>query len=241
MFKLPFGRVFPFCSDVKSGSNGEFFYSGPYHDGKAAYHYYKSGDVRVYSGEFVFTRSYYNYPQGKTSEKTKGHFLDDKKEGRWEYRVRKRKMKRTLAVDYTKGCQNGLYSYRSVCRSRTIDMWNGETSLSVSMNNGHPVGKIEGHFDKEIFYGYFDDDGCPDGKWMLDMSRTSSHLIEYEVWSHGRLQDTYSIDMSTGARKKSQIHLLEFIMNFIYSECRPLESFIKKGSEVWNGDIRYDK
>lgn len=241
MFKLLFRRIFPFCSDVKSGSNGEFFYSGPYHDGKAAYHYYKSGDVRVYSGEFVFTRSYYNYPQGKTSEKTKGHFLDDKKEGRWEYRVRNRKMKRTLAVDYTKGCQNGLYSYRSVCRSRTIDMWNGETSLSVSMNNGHPVGKIEGHFDKEIFYGYFDDDGCPDGKWMLDMSRTRSHLIEYEVWSHGRLQDTYSIDMSTGARKKSQIHLLEFIMNFIYSECRPLESFVKKGSGVWNGDIRYDK
>lgn len=241
MFKLLFRRIFSSRSDADLYTNGKYRYSGSYLDGKAEYYYEISEDRRVYEGEFRFLRSYYNYPLGKTVDKAKGYFVHDRKDGHWIFSRKNKKVRKKLEIDYSKGLHNGKYVYTSVCRSRSLEVWNGATEISLSMRDGLPVGEIDGRFDDEIFTGYFDDEGRPDGKWMLDMSRTNSCVVEYEVWSHGSLKDSYSVNMSTGAKKESKIRLLEFIMNFIYGECRPMERLVKKGSAIWSGDIKYDK
>lgn len=228
-------------SGADSCTNGQHCYSGYYLNGKAVYYYNLSGDVRVYEGKFMFFRSYYDYPLGRTVEKAEGFFADDKKDGHWVFSQKNKKVHKRLDVDFSEGKQNGTYEYRSVCRSHILGVWSGDTHLSLSMRNGMPVGKIEASFDEDKFVGYIDEDGRPDGKWVYDMSRKKSCVVEYEIWSHGNLKEAYFIDMSTGVKGTSKISLVEFIMNFVYGECRPLENIVKRGSVTWDGNLKHKK
>lgn len=241
MLRLLLGRIFRSGSSVGTCANGQHRYSGPYYGGKAVYYYDISGDRRVYEGKFIFSRAYRNYLVGKTVERAEGAFAGDKKDGRWLFTKSSKGEWKRLEANFSKGMYHGDYVFRSVHKSGPFNLNKYVTTMSLSMRNGLPVGRIEVHFGKEIFDGYFDEEGRPDGKWTLDLSQTRSYRVEYEVWSHGTLEDSYSIKMSTGTKIKGQINLLEIVMNFIYNRCWPLENIVKKGSVAWNGDIKCGK
>lgn len=222
-----------------SARNGSRRYSGCYLDGKAVYYYDEAGDERIYEGKFCFTRTYYSHQHGKVADSAAGRFRHGMKNGKWIIRRRRRGERRVLVVDYADGIHNGLYSYKSVCRSHSSWFRDDDTWFFVLMRDGLPVGETRGDFGGEIFTGRFDEEGRPDGVWKMDLSGTSACRIDCEVWEHGIRKETYTINSSTGVRSASSCQISAFIISFVYRECLPMETLVEKGSSVWKGNVRH--
>lgn len=86
------------------------------------------------------------------------------------------------------------------------------------------MGRIAGRFGAERYSGHYDTDGRPDGLWTLDASRTGRCRVDYELWEHGLLTDSYSVDVSTGRKSAPADKIADFVTGFIGRECRPLEA-----------------
>lgn len=223
----------PFCK-VRNGSK---LYAGRYLDGKAHYYYEDSCDSRVYEGSFYYLGKYYYHPYGKTIDYVRGSFLHNSKHGRWKFHHKRRGSNRVLYVDYSEGRHNGLYKFRS---TGVHNLKSTNVLLCVEMSDGHLCGAVTGNFSGEILTGRCDEQGRPDGTWMMDLSKTSQCRIDYEIWDHGRLVDAYTVDMSTGDKTHNEGCIQPFLKSFIYYDCLPLERLIDKGSILWRGNFKVE-
>ena len=207
-----------------TGRNGRCCYYGRYKDGEVVYFYDEADGGRVYHGEFWFTRTVLIQPFGLCVDTARGRYAGGRKEGRWLFKHDGNGVRRRLEVHYTGGRRDGLYSYKSSCGHRAVDFFAGETRLYVNMAGGRPVGKIAGRFGAERYSGCYDSDGKPDGLWTLDASRTARCRVDYELWEHGLMKDSYSVDVSTGRKSAATDKIADFVTGFIGRECKPLES-----------------
>lgn len=238
MFRFFLERLGGFLSGFRRASSGRCRYSGSYLDGHASYYYYTdSTGCRVYEGLFRYTKEVYGYSVGKTLYEVKGNFCKNKRNGRWFFSRKNQHGKRTLCIDYVNGMQSGCYVYKSVECSRGMSHNSRAVLLSLSMRNGKPVGEVSGCFGKCILTAVFDDAGQPDGEWRMDMSASGACRIDHEIWNHGTLVDSYSVDVSTGDRLVRSERIEPFVRSFVYGYCAPLEGLLEKGTDVWHWDF----
>lgn len=226
---------FPFIHKIRNGSK---HYAGRYLDGKAYYYYDERADGRVYEGSFYYLGKYYYHPHGKTTDYVSGTYLHSSKHGRWKFHHKRHGSNKLLYVDYFEGRHNGIYKYKSSGKNGRNGI---DNLLLVEMSDGHPCGAINGHFSGEIFTGRCDSEGCPDGTWTMDLSHTPECRIDYEVWDHGHLIESYTIDLTTGTRKSNDNSILAFLRSFVYYECLPMERLITKGSIAWRGNFKTEE
>lgn len=232
-FRL-FGRIKPSMAQVRKGKN---VYSGRYLNGEAVYWYDESAEGRIYNGSFKFTQSYYDFPNDKIKMSIRGLYRENNKTGVWNFTNRRNGESCELKVEYSNGQHNGIYQYKSVGKSNSINFKSGVSFLHITMHNGHPIGEIKGSFGNGHFKGFCDDMGVPDGTWSMDLSATPLCRMDYEVWENGTIKDSYSIDTSTGDRKPHTGTLVDLLSSYIYRECYKLEKIIEKGSSQWKGEI----
>lgn len=224
-------------SFVNSKNNGSNVYSGRYLDGKAIYFYDESANGRIYNGDFEYVKVYNDFPNGKVKTLVKGKFLNNKKNGTWTFKCKRKGENAILKIDYADGIHEGTYSYTTFGKRDSLSFKSGTSSLKLEMVDNHPVGEISGQFGKVTFKGYCDENGLPDGKWFMDMSTTSSCKVQYEIWHNGVIIDSYTLDTSTGNKSSNSHELVDFLSSFIYRECYKIEKAIEKGSKQWNGKI----
>ena len=216
-------------------------YNGSYCHGNATYEYIDSKDFRIFNGMFTYKNSFKTLNKNKGEEVVIGNYSNNKKIGLWKYRCSENNIKKKLKVEYTRGIQSGVYDY---CRKGDYYGFHNhyhDTSIHLSMNNGHPIGMIKAFIDNSIVAGECDSHGDPNGTWCMNIENEARQY--YEVWNHGLLVDYYYIDMTTGNRYNEKIDILIKLNFFIKYECYPIERIIKKGSVRWHGDIiaRTDK
>ena len=210
-------------------------YSGKYKDGKATYSYYEENGERLYHGRMEYSRTYNNPPHGKGKETATGNFKDGKKDGWWFFSDRKRGDVAELKVFYTDGVPDGNYRFKSESKSNSAMMRRGKTVLQGTMSKKMPIGMIKGCFSGGVLTGECNANGLPDGTWKLDYSDAGSCKINYEEWNDGDCTGAWEFDTSTGERHKPQVHIVDFLSNFIYRECLRLVAIMPKGSSEWNG------
>ncbi len=160
------------------------------------------------------------------------------KHGRWKFHHKRHGSNKLLYVDYFEGRHNGIYKYKSSGKNGRNAV---DNLLLVEMSDGHPCGAINGHFSGEIFTGRCDAEGRPDGTWTMDLSHTPECRTDYEVWDHGHLTESYTIDLTTGTRKSNDNSILAFLRSFVYYECLPIERLITKGSIAWRGNFKTEE
>lgn len=217
-------------------SADSFRYMGRYLNGYASYEFINAADgKRIYNGYFKCRYHVENYEDGATIDKAEGNYYHDRKTGQWIFRRREHGRIKKLKIDYVDGKQHGVYE----CRGKGVAFNKKRPGyLYVEMQNGHPSGKIKGHFGGVAFNAMCDIDGYPDGKWTVDYKdEEDKKLNYYELWDHGTLKEAYSIDISTGTKRTIPEKIRSLIRDVAYYECMPLEKIMRKGAEVWHGDI----
>lgn len=211
--------------------NGSRCYYGQYHDGRAIYFYDDSADGRVYNGRLWFSKQYYNQLNGKVRETARGLYGNGMKQGLWHFNYRAAGISRSLAVEYADGHRAGTYMFCSTCRTHALGFNKGTTLVSVGMYGDRLQGPVSYTFNKESLSGSFDDDGRPDGEWVMDSAKSRSHRTFHETWSHGTCTSSYSFDVTTGEKIKVKGRLPDIVIGVIMSECRPLEHILNKGTK----------
>lgn len=222
---------------VRKRLNGSFIYSGSYIDGHATYEYKNADgddDQRIYIGRFRYRGGYKSSRDGRRiHDEVSGYYKNNLKDGMWTFIRMGQGMYKKLKVNYVDGKLNGKYTYvgkgLSINRRKSIHM-------SAEMHNGYPVGIIKGKSKEAKFVGQCDDDGYPDGLWILDIS-VDKNITYYEQWTHGVLNEAYSIDLATGNRHSIPEKMRSIIKETVYYDCMPLENIIRKGAEEWDGSI----
>ena len=221
----------------KDTNNKTLLYKGSYCHGNATYEYIDFKDFRIFNGIFTYRNYFKTLTNASGEEVVTGNYSNNKKSGLWVYRCNGNDVKRKLKVEYTRGIQSGIYVYFRKGNYYGFHNHYHDTSIHISMNNGHPIGQIKAFIDNDIISGECDSHGCPNGTWSMDIENEIKHLIYYEAWDHGVLVDYYYIDTTTGDRYNEKIDIFIKIKYFIENECYPLERIIKKGSIRWHGDI----
>lgn len=208
--------------------NGKNSYAGLYHKGRAIYFYNQSDGNRIYNGRFWTRRKSYSFTLGKSIETASGCFHNDKKNGRWKFSNRTRGLYKLLIADFLNDRYEGTYYYKSVCHSRAFNFKTGTTTLNLRMSGGKPTGDIKGYFCGEILSGHYDNNGSPDGIWLMDRTKIGLCHKDFEIWEHGICKDSYSIDESTGEKTRNKSQLTNLVMNIIYKEGSCLEHLTNK-------------
>lgn len=217
-------------------NKGGYFYSGHYQNGKAKYYYDEISGEKVLNGEFEYEEIRNDFPSGKVRLRVHGKFADNKKVSLWTYESKRDGEKRKLCVEYADGMHEGLYSFRFK-RSGSVLMFNTAGKLDIHMHQGHPVGKINGFFNRGTFEGFCDDEGLPDDVWSMDYSKTSLSEVCYDKWENGVLKNSYSLNLSTGEKMYRDEAMIKFFTGFVFRECYSLESILPNGSDIWDGSI----
>lgn len=221
----------------KDVSNKTLLYKGAYKYGHATYEYVNSKYFRIFNGKFSYKYTYQTRTKTKGEEIVAGNYTNNKKTGLWEYKCHEKNMKRNLKVEYIDGIQSGVYEYCRKGGFYEFEHDDNETYISTVMKNGRPVGKLKAFICNSMVVGECDLSGYPDGTWYMDMANDKKHLVCYEIWNHGLLDEYYYIDTTTGNRYDEKMDIFVKIECFIKYECYPIESIIKKGSTRWHGDI----
>lgn len=211
--------------------NGRRFYSGVYHDGRAVYFYDDSGNGRIYGGKFWFSRMTYVQPKGRIKETAYGLFGNGRKQGRWLFTYRTFGLRRSLYVDYADGRRAGCYVYRSRCSSRLLGFKKGTTLLTVGVSGHDLTGQVYYSFGGESLTGRSDSAGRPDGRWTMNAVKTRSHKIFHETWEHGVCVSSDIFDVTTGDKTTGKGRFPDVILSVVYSECKPLEHILRKGTK----------
>ncbi|MDO4159498.1 MAG: hypothetical protein Q4D41_03465 [Prevotellaceae bacterium] len=210
-------------------------YYGHYQNGKGAYYYKVVSGERVYNGDFRYKQTENNYPDGKIKVSIKGFYENNRKNGTWVYKVKKRGVTQILKVDYVKGLHQGIYSFKSFKRGLFFNT--NKLMIELSMLDNHPVGDIKYKSEHGKLKGTCNNEGQPDGTWSMDLSTTNICKIDYDLWDNGTLKDCYTFNTSTGKRKPRKGTLPNMLSSFIYRECYEIESIIREGSRKWEGNI----
>lgn len=215
--------------------NGVRTYAGHYRDGQAVYFYNEDNGTRIYTGRFWFSRRYYSFPLGRSTDVACGCFSDGIKSGRWTFAHKMHGLRQRLSVSYSDGSHDGTYSYKSVYKSRALGFKSGVTTLVSVLYGDKAVGDVSCCLNGETVTGSCDGDGRPDGLWKMDSTKTAKCETRYEMWEHGVCLEAYVIDEATGERKTAKGHLPDLVSSLVRRECMPLENIVRKGSEAWRG------
>ena len=158
-------------------------------------------------------------------------FGNGRKQGRWLFTYRTFGLRRSLYVDYADGRRAGCYVYRSRCSSRLLGFKKGTTLLTVGVSGHDLTGQVYYSFGGESLTGRSDSAGRPDGRWTMNAVKTRSHKIFHETWEHGVCVSSDIFYVTTGDKTTGKGRLPDVILSVVYSECKPLEHILRKGTK----------
>ena len=170
---------------TKSVPEGHKYYSGIYHGGDAEYFYIPSVGNHIFDGEFSFRMKL----GGGMYREAKGSFVNNRKEGPWQFTKKGRDSFRDLKVNFRNGEIEGNLHY--TCEEETIGgiVMQG---IDLTVDDGKIKGELLGVYAGAEFKGFCDEDGYPDGTWtMTSKNDGGSTSVEKEVWDHGTLMSSY--------------------------------------------------
>lgn len=208
-------------------------YLGKYKNGRATYTYREKPEGgRIYEGRYSYKT---------TSSSAVGRFKDDKKEGLWVYR----KHRDVLKATYKDGVLEGPYE------SSASVMIGTRQSFSVTVENGHFVGKAQGKHATYAwsgskykvsvdFTGQFDADGRMDGPWTFI---SNDGAYEYKaLYEHGKCRKYYREDLRTGDIEWGHGAITPFL-NQAMVENYAIERMASRNAQEWQGcDVNeYDR
>ena len=175
-------------------------YSGLYEDGKATYTYYEDENgERVKHGRYTYSRrdivvgTYY----------VTGNYKNNRKDGKWTYKVTGRNSTRTLAIDYANGVMEGCINYTSRGNQERYQMINNRVIGVVNEKKQASIALPEAY----VLTGQFDNEGFPDGTWVKDYEKDGNRFIDTEKYVHGILIAKQTKNESTGKIERSQFYI----------------------------------
>lgn len=175
-------------------------YSGLYEDGKATYTYYEDENgERVKHGRYTYSRrdivvgTYY----------VTGNYKNNRKDGKWTYKVTGRNSTRTLAIDYANGVMEGCINYTSRGNQERYQMINNRVIGGVNEKKQASIALPEAY----VLTGQFDNEGFPDGTWAKDYEKDGNRFIDTEKYVHGILIAKQTKNESTGKIERSQFYI----------------------------------
>lgn len=200
-------------------------YSGKYHNGYAVYIYREEEGERVFHGPFSF-----EVMGGMGSRYAiKGQFENNRKVGVWTFSHSGKTVGSTMEVTFERGHCTGNFYYTE----RRMNMSGNAipTDVSFVMDDGRIQGEINAVLDGRVFKGQCNDDGMPDGIWLLQHNNNEKRpQRDYEEWEAGYLLKAYLKSGDNGSVKETEPHLRQLINMVLDNDCLRLLNFVPRGS-----------
>ncbi len=209
------------------------FYQGKYAHGNALFTYREGLDAYIYNGKFYYEHRYQNY--GKSSTRISGLYQDNLKENVWRYCNRESHSKTLLTVNYFHGIHQGMYLLR--IGDVGFFSFRLRCMLKLFLLNNKVIGPIKVLGNDYTIQANCDENGRPNGKWIMNVKDSYSEYTHIEEWEHGVLNACYRIDVLTGKHTKSDEKIRKKIMHIVRSQAYGLESRIGGKRGAWDGSI----
>lgn len=213
---------------------------GKYHDGNVVCEYVLRNDEKVFDGPFQYEYKYGSMFSDKGSETAKGTFSMNRKQGQWKMEIHTPHHDKELLVMFVNGRVEGEVEYR--CTERDYLGRVSNTALSFVVHDGHVVGEIRGMLGGKKFAGYCDEEGRPEGQWMVDTNKGDASIkhTDFEMWSHGKLLSSYSKMKEKKTQQDLRPYMRRTFSDLINGEVMDLLFVVRRGTHTTRFEIPYE-
>lgn len=206
--------------------------NGKYHDGKVVCEYVLQGEEKVFDGPFAYEYKYGSLFGEKGYERATGSFVMNRKDGLWKMEYHSSRRDRECQVSFEHGRVEGTVDYQ--CTETDYMGRVSKTAITFAVHDGHVVGDIRGTFGGKKFSGFCDEDGYPEGQWMVQVDSSDNTLshVDCEMWNHGILVSSYSKMTRNKTQNDLQPYLLKTFSDLVNGDVLEMLFIVRRGTHI---------